>query len=379
MVEFPPASLNDSIIRQIDVYYQNVEQSYLSKFKNINILRKDELKDKTFNKKIFSLSYPVRWISPILSSPFSKTIEDKTIQWMKKLGLVPSDRVEENIRKMQLRHYAGYSHSLASYDHSLVYCKCITLWLFWDDVEVELANDLESVMPSINSLAGKSPNTADLLNPFVVGFKEIGDDYERLGASRKLRQRFADGMKEWAKIAIQEEAVWKSNQSRTLQEAIYMRFLTIGVRAASILVERAVGIEIPDEILKDPLYLKCIDSAAVICGIGNDLVSVGKDLSQNRIKSNVVLLHFDSTGESLEKAYEVMISIRDKAIADFDSYTDELLKRVNNEWYERLHCFFMSLRYLDSGFDLWHQDCIRYQEFLVTENDDMFEVRVKTQ
>lgn len=38
---------------------------------------------------------------------------------------------------MEPRHYAGNTHSMAAYEHALMYCKYITMWLLWDDDCVE--------------------------------------------------------------------------------------------------------------------------------------------------------------------------------------------------------------------------------------------------
>jgi hypothetical protein len=54
------------------------------------------------------------WFSPIPLSPFASRMEEETIEWLKKLSLIPTKQVEDNIRRMQPRHYAGYSLPLAT-------------------------------------------------------------------------------------------------------------------------------------------------------------------------------------------------------------------------------------------------------------------------
>ncbi len=58
--------------------------------------------------------YPTMWFSPIPLSPFASRMEEETIEWLKKLSLIPTKQVEDNIRRMQPRHYAGYSLPLAT-------------------------------------------------------------------------------------------------------------------------------------------------------------------------------------------------------------------------------------------------------------------------
>lgn len=295
---------------------------------------------------------------------------------MKKLGLLPTKQVEESVRKIEPRYITGYPLCLANYDYALIFCKCLTLWLLFDDVAVEVADDPETIIPPFDALAGNSITPIHLLNPFVVAFKEIGEEYERLGASTQFRQRLGNSMKEWVRFSVQEAIIRTSNQDRTFEEALDLRCGTIGMRPTAMLLERTIGIEMPDEISDDPLYQKCIDLAALTCCTINDLVGVGKDLIQQQMKTNIVLSHFVSMGKSLEHSYESIISIHDKAVNDFDSCTAQLLRRVDCVRYERLSWFFMALRYMQTGFAKWHQNCKRYLQYVVSEGDSILQISI---
>jgi hypothetical protein len=67
---------------------------------------------------------------------------------------------------------------MASYEQVLLYCKYTTLWLLWDDVVVETIQDERIVQPPTLALRGdKVENSAS--DPWVEGFKHIGDEVER--------------------------------------------------------------------------------------------------------------------------------------------------------------------------------------------------------
>ena len=101
-----------------------------------------------------AVSYPKYWFAPVALSPFASTIEEETMEWMDSLGLVKNKERRSHLRAMEPRHYAGYSHSMASYAHALMYCKYITMWLLWDDECVEVATDYSEVSEPLMALAG---------------------------------------------------------------------------------------------------------------------------------------------------------------------------------------------------------------------------------
>lgn|SRR3990167_9693539 len=342
-----------------------------SEMPEINIFSSAEMNDKDINRHTISVSYPKHWFAPVELSTFAMTIEEVTINWMTSLGLVLTPKVLAHLRAMEPRHYAGYSHSMANYDHALIYCKYITMWLLWDDERVEVADDYMQVHVPLQALAGDNVDT-QMSDPYIVAFKYIGDEYERLGATREWRVRFATSMMEWAKHAVEEEIVRRKgseNQpNRSFMEAVKLRAVTVGIRPNSIPLERAVGIELLAEIPTDPDYKALIDRAARICCIVNDLVGVPKDIQNNQIKSNLVLYHRICFKTSLLESYHAILDLHDQAIDEYDKLAEKLLLKVDPDFRERLQTFISHIRYMDTGFGFWHRDCIRYQELVAVEN-----------
>lgn len=122
---------------------------------------------------ILSVSYPGHWFAPLPLSPYAATIEEKTMEWMDSLGLVRSTQRRARLLAMEPRHYAGYSHSMASYEHALMYCKYITMWLLWDDECVEVATDHSEIAAPLMALAGENVPSAKENDPYVRAFKHI--------------------------------------------------------------------------------------------------------------------------------------------------------------------------------------------------------------
>ncbi len=332
---------------------------------------------------VLAVSYPKYWFAPVALSPFATTIEEETIEWMDSLGLVKSKERRSHIRAMEPRHYAGYSHSMASYEHALMYCKYITMWLLWDDECVEVATDYSEVAEPLMALAGEDVPAARKNDPYVLAFKHIGDEYERLGASREWRIRFAASMSEWAKHAVEEEIVRRKGSDgisgRNFSEAIKLRAVTVGIRPNSLPLERAVGIEVPQEIHTDPDYKALVDQAARVCCIVNDLVGVPKDIKNKQKESNLILYHQMCSGGSLNDSYAAILEIHDKAVKTYDELAAKLLARTPSVFRERMNTFFDHLRYMDSGFGFWHRDCIRYQRFIAAEENRAFRIQIAEQ
>lgn len=320
------------------------------------------------NEKFLPLlvAYPKSWFAPVKLSPFSVTIEKETINWMSKLKLIRNKKKLKHILDMEPRHYAGYTHSMAAYEYALIYCKYITMWLLWDDDYVEIANDVNQVTSPLFALAGNNIKCKKNFN-YYKAFLHIGDEYERLGASKNWRRRFAGGMLEWAKYAIKETKIRTNINDHSFEAALKLRSFTVGIRPNTLPLERAVGIEMPETILIDPEYEELLDSAARICCIVNDIVSVAKDLKNEQIYSNLVLYYKHLNKISLKDSFHALISIHDSAVLKFDHLAESLLSKVEDEFYERLNTFLCHLRYMGSGFGFWHQDCIRYQGLVAIE------------
>ena len=307
------------------------------------------------------LRYPSAWFAPVALSAFAQTIGKCTIDWLDELGLLKDATTRDHVLAMEPHHYAGYSHSMASYDHALLYSKYITLWLLWDDQVVERANHIQDAMPPLHALGG---GTCDWSDPFCVGFRQIGDGYVLHGATSEWRWRFSNVMLEWARHAVAEESMrreaMQSAPHMAFTDALRQRSFTVGIRPNSIPLERAAGFELPAFVYSSSTYARLMDAAARICCLVNDLVGIRKDIANRQISSNMVLHYQRCFGGSLGKACSVILDIHDQAVQEFDQLAAALLSECAPPFIERLTVFLSHLRYMDTGFAFWHRDCVRY-------------------
>jgi hypothetical protein len=319
------------------------------------------------------IRYPTFWFSPVKLSPFARDIENETIRWMTSLGLIKDKAKRAHVLAMEPRHYAGYTHPLASYEHALMYCKYITMWLLWDDEVVESATNVDELAPTLQALAdGQAP----LVTPYDAAFKHIGDEYESLGASGAWRRRFASKMLDWAEHAIREEKVRQDANACCFEDALNLRSFTVGIRPNTLPLERAVGIEISNSLTVDPDYEDLLDCAAKICCIVNDIASIPKDIRNGQVRSNLVLYYQHSKACTLREAIGALVGIHNASIPRFDRLCEKLVRKEDSWFQDRLSTFLAHLRYMDSGFGFWHQNCVRYQSLLAVEDGTAFKLAI---
>ncbi len=331
------------------------------------------------NEHRLNFQYPEHWFAPVTLSPFAQKIEQETISWMQEIGLIKDQKTLSLVLAMEPGFFAGLSYSMAPYDHALLFCKCVTMWLLWDDERVEVAKTFEEIEAPLKALCGDQVPIHQVNDPYVQGFKHLGDEHERLGASKRWRKRFAASMAEWGAHAIYEEVLRRNNESddsRSLEEAIRLRALTAGFTPTTIPVEQIAGIELPEELLESEDYKLILDCAAKICLIVNDVVGVPKDICNDQIKSNVILYYMNANNVSLLDAYHCALKIHDDAVNTYDKLVANLLNSLPREKREGASYFFNLMRYLETGFGIWQQNCIRYQPSVAAQMNQSYRIAI---
>lgn len=86
-----------------------------------------------------TLTFPSSWMAKPLLPPCAQEgkLSHNVIAWLKEHGLVPSDKVLHHLKAMDIDTYGGYSCPKASEKAIFVWTCYVTLWLLWDDVDVE--------------------------------------------------------------------------------------------------------------------------------------------------------------------------------------------------------------------------------------------------
>jgi len=243
---------------------------------------------------------------------------------------------------------------------------------------------------------------------FVIAWKKLSEEYQQLGCSLRTINLFADSLKQWAVCAIYEQSIrslttattcrWKQEgedlqQLPSFDELVRLRTVTVGIRHVCVLLERSSGFEVPDEIVKNPLFQQVIDLSSLIIGLFNDLCSAGKD---HLLQPNLLLylhyggdhvlgpkLEFDSASGKprrprppvLFNSFECIVRLHNRAVREFDTYSKQLIDQVDTHWKERLSYYLTQVRYMTTGFMKWHSESHRYQRTVITQG--LFYVNVQ--
>lgn len=308
------------------------------------------------------IEFPRNWYPHVRTSLFEKTIESETIKWMTEYQIISSKEEESTVKEFEISKYAGYPGCMFNYEYALLNSKMITLWLLWDDVEVEGISNPSYYSNLIELLSEPSDTVSG--DRFICAWKHIGDEITRLGGTNEFRKRFGKSIDGWIDSACKEtKFLSQKSENISFENVLDSRRLTIGMDPTCILAERGTGIELPQYVLDaiGPAYA----SIALTVSLVNDLVSVPKDLKKGTLSSNCVLWYMAKNSCPLSEAYTHILSLLASNISKFDHIASHILSNIGKEWYERVMVYFNTLRYISSGFAQWHIECQRYLKYTV--------------
>jgi hypothetical protein len=307
------------------------------------------------------LQFPEHWQANPACNPAEAAITFGTIGWLNAsgIGLGPAGR--EKLRKFECGKYGGYSLPRAPLDEALLVTQYISLWLFWDDVEVEDHADwnLDDVVTALTTGTSRSSSR------YVAAWADLG---RRLGARRDRAwlERLALSMREWLENAkvetrlakrLREQDVWPE-----LGTAFDCRTVSIGMYPTFYLIELAEGIELPDSFHAHPEVTVLKRLASRLVGMGNDLGGLAKDIANHWL--NLVIVQAHASSLDLEAAFSRIVTLHNREVLEFDHAASRLpsfgtdLDRAVERWVA-------GVRYSVYGFALWESVAERYQEFTV--------------
>jgi len=286
--------------------------------------------------------YEIR-LSHVKLSPYAHQAEQATIAWMRDAGLLPEQNYLENVTRMAVWAYAGYSHPFASYEELVLYTKYITLWLLWDDVVVEQAPDLSAIKAGIQEAFGADDAPLRSDDPYLAGWRSMADGYRALGASRDFVRRIGRKMTLWVRLTAAENRSVHGQEAVSAWSHLRKRVVNIGIIPTA---------QILDVHMRDfdrvPAAQRAVAAAAAVVALVNELVSVEKD----RHRMNLLTLVQRERQCSWESAFAQVVRMYRASLMRLASAVSALPADLA-EWGERV-------RYMAEGFSYWHLICPRY-------------------
>jgi hypothetical protein len=302
----------------------------------------------------FKFKVPAGWWPGESSNPYAAAAEPQILEWFRALGC--SEAEVQRAARFDAAGYVGIPFPRLSLEKTLMVGKYLSLWLLWDDVQVECMADRWRI-DAEHVLAGRPPPD---MTRFDEGWWQLFSGFARTHSPRWIED-LCQAMHSWNEAALQEAVAVR----RFRERGIYPRFArqmntriaTIGMYATIYLLEDAYGSELPTSFHDHPSVLRMKVLAGAVVGLGNDILSLGKDLVEGQPNLVSTLMHEE--GLAGPEAIERLIRMHDRALLEFDvlaaglagwgADVDPLVAR----WVQDVRCASL-------GFSLWEAQAPRY-------------------
>jgi terpene synthase-like protein len=303
--------------------------------------------------------FPEHWRSG--SNVHAQDAAATTLAWMKSHGMGQTPAEERRLRKFCCGQYSGYALPHASYPRYLLMTEFLTLWLFWDDYEVETEQGI-AVDELVAAITGERlPAGA---SRYAAAWYDLGRRL-RQTQSRDWIERLGQTMRHWLLVSRLEaeraREQRRSHEPMALDNFLSRRVITIGMYPTFHLIEYTEGCEL-GELHNEPVVKTLKLLAARLVALGNDLMSLGKDLAQ--AWPNVVTVLSAQQGIPMREAFARVVALHQSDIARFDTLAERLLSAVgrNSAVGRMLRRWLQAVRHSVHGFALWESTAARYRE-----------------
>lgn len=318
----------------------------------------------------FHLRFPARWRATPPQNRYAAAIEAETLAWLHWHGMGVAADEAEKLRKFACGMYGGCSLPLANYATGLLVTQYISLWLFWDDlqVECELGWSIDDV---VSALAGGEPDpvasgagardAATSTTRYVAAWCDLGQRL-RCTQSDSWLARLGETMRQWLENAKRETALARayraSGEYPTFAEMLDCRTISIGMYPTFRLIELTEGYELSAAVRSHPSIVALERIASRLVGMGNDLGGLAKDIRDDWL--NLVLVLRGRQGLSIERAFEKVVDLHNTEVLSFDEIAAGLPTFGAED--PLVAGYLQSVRHNIYGFALWESLAERYQE-----------------
>ena len=281
---------------------------------------------------------------------------------MKARGMGCTPEEESLLEKFCCGHFSGYALPYTNYAQYLTITQFLTLWLFWDDYEVE-TEERSSTRELSAAITGErlSPGASR----YNIAWYELGRRL-RLTQSRDWCARLGKTMHQWLVVSrIETERAHeqrRTGRAMDLDGYLARRIISIGMYPMFHLLEYTEGFEL-GALHDHPIVAGLEVLAARLVALGNDLMSLGKDMAH--AWPNIVTVLSAQRGLSMREAFAQVVSMHQRDIKRFDELAQALLSESGAEEGKResLHRWIQAVRYSVHGFAVWESMASRYREY----------------
>jgi Terpene synthase family 2, C-terminal metal binding len=307
----------------------------------------------------FELRFPQYWIAQPVQNRYAEAIEHETLAWLASYGIGRSRDEAEKLRKFNCGMYGGYSLPAANYQTALLVTQFISLWLFWDDAQIEEEDDfcIEAILEALTG--GAEPRAP---SRYLVAWADIGRRLRRTQSAAWF-SRLESTMREWLENARLEtrlaQAFKRGAACPDFATLFDCRTISIGMFPTFHLIEFVEGVELDESFHRRDTVVALKRLASRLVGVGNDLGGLAKDIS-NRWP-NLVLALMEQSSLKIEDAFQRIVDIHNADVEEFDRLASELASREAGTD-ALVRGWVQAVRHNVFGFTLWESTAERYQE-----------------
>jgi hypothetical protein len=316
----------------------------------------------------FHFRVPPRWRSPVLRNPFAAEAERRVLAWLEGLGCTRAE--VERARKFDAAGYVGIPFPFLPPEDTVRCAKYLSLWLLWDDVQVETL-DSRWKIEARDVLADRRPEG---MSRFDEGWWQIMGEFARTRSPRWLED-LCQAMAVWDDAALEEATAMRDRRERgvlpSFARQLELRTATIGMYATVYLLEDAYDFELPRAFHADPTVLRLKVLASQIVGLGNDLLSFGKDHVEDQINLASTLMQERRIG--VDAALEHLVRMHDAALEEYDRLADAVIDGWPDDVTPFAARWLQDVRYASIGFSLWESQAPRYAGYKVVARGRLIE------
>lgn len=305
----------------------------------------------------FQFQVPAIWRSDIACNPHAAAVAPRILEWFRSLGC--SEAEVQRASRFDAAGYVGIPFPRLSAEKTWAVGKYLSLWLLWDDVHVERLENRWKIRGE-HVLSGRRPKG---MTRFDEGWWHLLRGFVRARSPGWIHD-VCESMFVWNEAAVQEAVAMQRFRGRGVRPGfawqLDMRIATIGMYATVHLLEDFYGQELPRQFHADPAVRRMKLLANKIVGVGNDILSCGKDLVEGQI--NLVTTLMTEEGLSGPDAVERLIRVHDEALREYDELAADLEGRgvavdeLSARWVQ-------DVRHASLGFSLWEAQAPRYTAF----------------
>lgn len=320
----------------------------------------DYTRRKLYVPSRYRLRFPRSWKPDFTGNRYAASIERETLAWLRSHGIGSSPHEAEKLAKFNCAKYGGYSLPMADYRAGLLVTQFISLWLFWDDVQVEQeeAWDIEEV---VAALTGSQLPCSSCR--YVAAWADLGQRLRRTQSEAWL-QSLVTAMRQWLENAKLETRMAKAFKGAGALPSVARLFdcrtISIGMYPTFYLIEYAEGVELGELFHQHPIVVEMKRIASRLVGMGNDLGGLARDIANRWL--NLVLVLMQEASTTIVEAFQSIVDIHNADVLLFERLASQL-----PTWGDQrdvlVQGWVQAVRYNIHGFTLWEATSERYREY----------------